>query len=41
MSQDHRRVWALLASALFIAFFVLGFFGREVYRQAPPVPTAS
>jgi len=34
----HRRLWLIFAATLFIAFFVLGFFGREVYRQAPPLP---
>ena len=33
-----RARWWLLAATLFVAFFVLGFFGREVYRQAPPIP---
>jgi nitric oxide reductase subunit B len=28
----------LLGSALLVAFVLLGFFGREVYRQAPPIP---
>ncbi len=27
-----------LAATLLLAFLVLGFFGREVYRQAPPIP---
>ena len=34
----HRKLWWLLGTALFAAFFILGFFGREVYRQAPPIP---
>ena len=42
MSPDvvpqHRRLWILFVAALFAAFFILGFFGREVYRQAPPIP---
>ncbi len=35
--QDSRR-WALLGGVLLFTFLVLGFFGREVYRQAPPIP---
>ena len=35
---SHRPLWIGFAIALFIAFFILGFFGREVYRQAPPIP---
>jgi nitric oxide reductase subunit B len=34
----HRRLWWLLGTSVFAAFFILGFFGREVYRQAPPIP---
>jgi len=34
----HRPLWWLLGVSLFAAFFILGFFGREVYRQAPPIP---
>lgn len=33
-----RRLWILLIVSLLGAFGVLGFFGREVYRQAPPIP---
>src|SRR5689334_24706650 len=35
----HRRLWVLFGAAIFAAFFILGFFGREVYRQAPPIPS--
>jgi hypothetical protein len=31
----HRRLWIIFGATLFLAFFILGFFGREVYRQAP------
>ena len=30
--------WLVFGSTLLIAFLILGFFGREVYRQAPPIP---
>ena len=36
----HRRLWVLFGLTVFAAFFILGFFGREVYRQAPPIPAA-
>lgn len=32
----HRWVW--LGLTLLVAFLVLGFFGRDVYRHAPPIP---
>jgi len=42
MSSDsgtsHRGLWVLFCGALLVAFFILGFFGRDVYRQAPPIP---
>jgi nitric oxide reductase subunit B len=34
----HRRLWVIFGITVFAAFFILGFFGREVYRQAPPIP---
>jgi len=30
--------WIVLGASLLVAFSILGFFGREVYRQAPPLP---
>lgn len=33
-----KRHWILLGSVLFVTFFILGWFGREVYRQVPPIP---
>jgi nitric oxide reductase subunit B len=33
-----RPRWWLLGGTLLVAFLILGFFGREVYRQAPPIP---
>jgi len=37
-TQRHTRLWFIFGATLFAAFFILGFFGREVYRQAPPIP---
>jgi len=36
--QRNTKLWASLAFVLCGSFFLLGFFGREVYRQAPPIP---
>jgi nitric oxide reductase subunit B len=33
-----RRAWIVLGVTVSAAFLVLGFFGREVYRKAPPLP---
>jgi nitric oxide reductase subunit B len=32
-------LWVLFGATLFVAFFILGFFGRDVYRKAPPIPS--
>ncbi len=36
--MSHRRLWLVLALVLLVSFGILGFFGHEVYRQAPPIP---
>ncbi|HEY5960997.1 MAG TPA: nitric-oxide reductase large subunit, partial [Polyangiaceae bacterium] len=33
-----KNHWLVLGLALFVAFLALGFFGRDVYRHAPPIP---
>ncbi|RJQ65907.1 MAG: nitric-oxide reductase large subunit [Desulfobacteraceae bacterium] len=35
---NTRRLWIIFGLSVFGAFFILGWFGREVYRQAPPIP---
>lgn len=36
--NDTKRLWILLGTVLFITFFILGWFGRELYRKLPPIP---
>ncbi len=36
--RSIKKLWLLLALVVGGTFLVLGFFGREVYRQAPPIP---
>jgi len=36
--QQYRRLWASLAIVIIASFAVLGYYGSEIYRQAPPVP---
>ena len=35
---NYRRLWTILLVVLGLTFSVLGYFGREVYRSAPPIP---
>jgi nitric oxide reductase subunit B len=35
---EYRKLWFTLLAVVAITFSMLGWFGREVYRQAPPIP---
>lgn len=34
----YRKLWFLLIAVLAVTFSLLGYYGVEVYRQAPPIP---
>jgi nitric oxide reductase subunit B len=34
----YTRLWIGLGSVVAVSFLVLGYFGRDIYRQAPPIP---
>lgn len=34
----YKKLWFLLIAVLAITFSLLGYYGSEVYRQAPPIP---
>ena len=36
--MDYRKLWIGLFVVMGASFSVLGYFGREIYRQAPPIP---
>jgi nitric oxide reductase subunit B len=36
--MNNKKLWTALIVCITGAFFLLGFFGQEVYRQAPPIP---
>jgi len=36
--MGYRKLWVTFAIVVVASFAVLGWFGREIYRQAPPVP---
>ena len=37
--MNYRKLWISLACVMIFSFAVLGYYGRELYRQAPPIPT--
>ncbi len=38
MKFSEKKLWLILASVVGAGFLLLGFGGREIYRQAPPIP---
>lgn len=34
----YKRLWFSLGAVVIASFLVLGFYGRQLYRQAPPIP---
>ena len=36
--KSYRNLWIALIAVITISFLVLGYYGREIYRLAPPVP---
>ena len=36
--NNIKTLWVTLILTVSGAFFILGFFGQEAYRQAPPIP---
>ncbi|WIO73892.1 nitric-oxide reductase large subunit [Porticoccaceae bacterium LTM1] len=37
--QAYKKLWWTLIGVLAITFSILGYFGTEVYREAPPIPS--
>ncbi|WP_343699060.1 nitric-oxide reductase large subunit [Caulobacter sp.] len=37
--MNTRRLWFVLALVMAVSFTVLGLMGREIYREAPPIPS--
>ncbi len=37
-TRSYTGLWISLISVIGLSFLVLGYFGREIYRAAPPVP---
>lgn len=37
-TRSFRKLWISLGAVLGLSFLVLGYFGGEIYRKAPPIP---
>jgi nitric oxide reductase subunit B len=37
-TPSYRRLWISLIAVIGLSFLVLGYYGGEIYRKAPPVP---
>ncbi len=37
--RSYRKLWLSLIAVMALSFAVLGYYGSEIYRQAPPLPT--
>ena len=38
---NYRKLWFTLIGVLIVTFSLLGYYGAEVYRTAPPIPATS
>ncbi len=36
--EDPQKLWTGLTIVVILSFVVLGYYGSEIYREAPPVP---
>src|SRR5690606_38239150 len=36
--RNYKKLWFYLSLVVVFSFAVLGYYGREIYQQAPPIP---
>lgn len=36
--RSYRQLWISLTAVIVLSFIVLGYYGTEIYRKAPPIP---
>ncbi len=36
--MNYKKLWIGLGLVIVLSFVVLGYFGTEIYRKAPPIP---
>ncbi|MGE5410509.1 MAG: hypothetical protein ACM3MI_06085, partial [Clostridiales bacterium] len=37
--MNYKRLWIGFAIVVGLSFLVLGYYGADIYRQAPPIPS--
>ena len=38
--REYKRLWWALLGVVAVTFSLLGYYGTEIYREAPPIPAA-
>ena len=38
MENKEKKLWILFALVVIVSFSILGYYGRQIYQQAPPIP---
>lgn len=38
LEKSYKKLWITLTLVIVASFAVLGYYGREIYREAPPIP---
>lgn len=36
--ENNSKLWIAFSLVVWISFSILGYFGYEIYQQAPPIP---
>lgn len=39
MDKKQKKLWGIFAAVIVLSFGVLLYYGKEIYQQAPPIPT--
>ncbi len=38
--KSYKLLWTVFVLVMMVTFTILGYYGREVYKEAPPIPEA-
>ena len=36
--KEYKRLWVILGLIMIGSFIILGYFGKEIYNERPPIP---